>query len=273
MFKPVPLDARACFHSGMWTDDIVALATERKSIELSEQQQKWLGGATPFFADLWSPTSDETNDAGLIASIQKMLREDNRDYYIHVGGLTWRRRMPSCQVQNANFITYMLRTPHLARAIFLNNCLQNGDPTFLELHPFENVPEWLEFRGFIKDRQIIGVSQRHYRHTFPQIAHNDWALRSALSEFFQKLVDSLHIDSVVVDIRVSPTEQRFKAELLHVNPFEVGTDPCLFDWRKRNSFDGSFRYNIVSRNEMPSGHATPSDDQLSISNEDYWIVP
>lgn len=261
--------AREC-QPAFWPQEVSALASERHIIDLTDDQVKWLGGATELFATALDLPVQGADDAGLVEAAQEVLGIDDRDFYAHIGGRLWRRRLPSSQFANASFVRAMLRVPHLARSILFNDALQNDYPVCLELLPHEVVPKWREFRAFIKGRRIGGVSQLHTGEVYPEIHQQEQAIRAAMSQFFRDLVAVTHLDDLVVDLVLQPSDSGFRAELTHISPFEVGTDACLFNWRKPGEFDGAFRYHKGPRTPPPGGAGGPGSTPHP--ETDYWIV-
>jgi hypothetical protein len=110
-------------------------------------------------------------------------------------------------------------------------------------------PKWSEFRCFVKDRKLIGISQNNH-HGLPYYTiihkHNE-AIREAIEEFFYKeYLPVVHVDDSVfeVSVRRNPKDRmKWRARFIEVNPFASTTDTCLFSWKDDLSdFDGSFRY-------------------------------
>jgi hypothetical protein len=53
------------------------------------------------------------------------------------------------------------------------------------------------------------------------------------------------VDDFVADVFIQGDPKGpapLTACLLEINPSCLATDACLFNWRKENDFDGSFRY-------------------------------
>lgn len=115
-------------------------------------------------------------------------------------------------------------------------------PVPLELYIHEEIPRWTEFRVFIQEGTLIGVSQYYTGERFPQIESHAAEIAQAISDLSAKLVENLHIDSVVADVIVNPAQPGHAARLLELNPFSTSTDPCLFNWRNGGDFDGGFRF-------------------------------
>ena len=109
--------------------------------------------------------------------------------------------------------------------------------------PWRDIPPWSEFRIFIRDRRVIGISQYHHQTSFPEISAGERAIKASLSDFCRDLLDALHLGSVVADVFVERQENdRFRTTLIELNPFIQRTDPCLYTWKNGGDFDGGFRY-------------------------------
>jgi hypothetical protein len=111
---------------------------------------------------------------------------------------------------------------------------------WLDIHPSA------EFRCFMKQRRLVGISQydcKNHGH-FPEIARNAAAIRDAICSFFPRLAESSHLDDVVFDVFISDFDSitGLQVRLLELNPFHPKTDACLFSWAKPAGFDGSLRF-------------------------------
>jgi hypothetical protein len=98
-------------------------------------------------------------------------------------------------------------------------------PCFLLLREFHPIPPEQEFRCFIRDRKVVGITQYHYHDLFPQMA----AEREQIAVRIQRFLDSsilpvLHLDTVVVDVWL-----RDDPLLIEINPYGL-SDPCLLSY-------------------------------------------
>ncbi len=111
------------------------------------------------------------------------------------------------------------------------------------------IPVWAEFRCFMKNRKLIGISQydcKNLRHC-QEIAQTAKEIRTAIEKFFEKFKELSHLDDVVFDVfAIMPEKEETNVsvdiKLIELNPFFPKTDACLFNWSDDNGFDGSFRY-------------------------------
>ncbi|MGL5010934.1 MAG: hypothetical protein ACRC6I_13720, partial [Paracoccaceae bacterium] len=125
---------------------------------------------------------------------------------------------------------------------FFGERLASGDPASLFLRRWVNIAPWAEFRVFVKDRRIVGVSQ-YPAHTFyPEIPVHADAIRQGIVQLFHETMHLLPLDDVIVEVYADPTEAGVKVHLIELNPFLPLTDAGLFTWQRGGDFDGSFRY-------------------------------
>ncbi|MCK9558196.1 MAG: cell division cycle 123 family protein [Candidatus Cloacimonetes bacterium] len=108
-----------------------------------------------------------------------------------------------------------------------------------------DIPKWSEFRCFMQNRKLVGISQYYYDEEFPEIDADmfEWAIQ----EFFGLFLKATKMESVVFDVyiklrKVRPNIRDIEVKLLEINPFFELTDPCLFSWHGTKPFDGSFKY-------------------------------
>ncbi|WP_231564846.1 cell division cycle 123 family protein, partial [Paracoccus halophilus] len=63
----------------------------------------------------------------------------------------------------------------VARAIAAH--LSSETSLFLHLRKWHDIPLWSEFRIFIRDRRVIGISQYHHQSGFAEIPANERAIK------------------------------------------------------------------------------------------------
>ncbi|KZL20245.1 hypothetical protein PsAD2_01542 [Pseudovibrio axinellae] len=109
------------------------------------------------------------------------------------------------------------------------------------LREWIDMPRWSEFRIFMRDRKIIGISQYYTTEQFPQIQQSLDDIRQALIEFCLFLYKESHLETVIADVFLSNQNEKLQAHLIELNPFLKRADPCLYSWEK-SDFDGKFRF-------------------------------
>lgn len=98
-------------------------------------------------------------------------------------------------------------------------------PCYLLLRDWADIPKHEEWRCFVRDGRIIGVSQYHYLDDFTTIYGNDGALYDRIVTFVESAaVPVLPCDPVVVDVWLRPDPM-----VIEINPYGL-SDPCLFDY-------------------------------------------
>lgn len=120
-----------------------------------------------------------------------------------------------------------------------------------EYAPWVWVREWVnikpaeEFRCFISDRRVLGISQYWHDSTFPiRIVARAKELKRVITTFLDyEVCPHLHIGEAVVDIVVQEGDGRWKTTLLEINPFDPFlTDPCLALWPELSQLHGRLLY-------------------------------
>lgn len=116
------------------------------------------------------------------------------------------------------------------------------DPVCLVLRPFYAFEPWREFRVFIEQSRVAGISQYFSRSVFPELPAHAPAFEKALTEFALSIADRAPWSSFTLDVWV---ENEDHVRFLEVNPpVSSGvTDPALF---RDGNLDGSFRWNAAS---------------------------
>lgn len=145
----------------------------------------------------------------------------------------------------------------------LTLAIQHDYPPHIFVRQWMVIPRWTEFRCFMRDHKLVGISQYNYLQgeVFPEIVQDSDTIRWVIeSQFFPGFRDASHLPSVVFDVAVQRSMARdntrvWQVRLLEINPFFELTDPCLFAWK--DGFDGSFRYNTS---------ATGRRDYRSVTN-------
>ena len=111
--------------------------------------------------------------------------------------------------------------------------LEQGVDCNLYVSPCEDISEHTEFRLFVRKMNVVGASRYHYQSDAPEAKSSADFVRPALSEFAMRLLDALHIDTVVADVFIrDDSNDEPNVVLIELNPFVRETDPCLYSWEK-----------------------------------------
>lgn len=111
-----------------------------------------------------------------------------------------------------------------------------GHAPHIFIREYVDIPVWAEFRCFVENKHLIGVSQYNYfAKRQEEIVQNAEAIHWAIETAFDTLImPELHLWNVVVDVfvkkRTSGNENIWDVKLLEINPYFGWTDPCMFKW-------------------------------------------
>jgi D123 len=120
----------------------------------------------------------------------------------------------------------------------------------LVLRKWVEINPSVEFRCFVRDRQLLAVTQRDLNH-FEFLAPMIDELRNSIQDFFdEKLKNTFPDPNFVFDVYIPPPHKR--VWLMDINPFAPRTDPLLFSWLE------------ILRMEVPKAEQTPQVVRLQI---------
>lgn len=226
--------------------DLLDLLGPMVAIPLESGDLIAMGQATPGFLrtlDMDGLPAHGFSDALLNSITEVLPQPDGAAMFPRLGMASFKWRGPVVAVCTPDDLLRVVTRPNPRMASFLVPMLREERPATLYLRPFLRFLPWGEFRVFVMEGRVRGVSQYplHLRH--PQIAQNEAAIRDALRRLFQNVLPALHLKDVVLDVGLTQeADGTLLAHLIELNPAIRRTDPALFDWMRPNSFDGSLRY-------------------------------
>jgi hypothetical protein len=148
---------------------------------------------------------------------------------------TWISTTNSMDCRDPNDIYLLLKssdfvTHDLEHAF--DDCVDDGPspeiPFHLVLRKWVQLNPSMEFRCFVRKRQLIAICQRDQNHFDFLFAMQD-KLRDRIQSFFDtSLRDSFPDESFAFDVYIPPPHNR--VWLIDVNPWAQRTDPLLFSW-------------------------------------------
>jgi hypothetical protein len=109
------------------------------------------------------------------------------------------------------------------------------------VRPYINFDPSKEWRVYIQDKRIIGISQYYYQSVFPAFDETlVGAIKDEIKEFIYSIVvPNMELSDYVADI-VTGYDVLRKTTVLEINPYWM-SDPCLF--KSYNSFDRTIVWN------------------------------
>ncbi|EHD21388.1 MULTISPECIES: regulator of eIF2 [Brenneria] len=225
-----------------WSEDILAQSFKSESIELHERDVIAIGASTDEFMSARGLQEKPFFSAQLHDDIEYALSVLNKPAFVRFGGVSYHDASLS-RLDTVDGIVKQLSVSNRCVASYLWDCLQSSTPVWLFLREWRDIPRWGEFRCFIRDAKVIGVSQYHCLEYFPFLKEKENEIRLQLIMFLQKLLPVLHMNSVVADIAIDYQDGKFTTTLIELNPFIQRTDACLFSWVNGGDFNGRIRVN------------------------------
>jgi len=244
-----------------WPKALADLSIEQIDIPLTIDEARALGSNIAEYGEAFGLV-------GPIKSIEYRVNEAVKTFpdgaFIRLGSRSpkdsWRREptmrvLPVDQVTRDNSPLRFMLDCSERMSDDLRLAIQNDYAPHIFVRKWINLEKWQEFRCFVRDGELVGISQYYYDQVFPVISHEadsiEWAIKAWCDSYF---VNASHLRDVVFDVVVSMRGSRtiwpWNIFLLEINPFFNMTDPCLFSWDKPNDFDGSFRY--VKQEDTPT---------------------
>ncbi|KAJ3260166.1 hypothetical protein HK103_001242 [Boothiomyces macroporosus] len=112
----------------------------------------------------------------------------------------------------------------------------------------------LEFRCFIKDNVLVGISQRDVLNFYPHVVHNKQDIQTAISTFYTSFIHSKFPSSscnmsLTLDVLDVFCNKELRVLIMDFNPFSQTTDALLFDWEELYS-KNEIEMRVVESNEQ-----------------------
>ena len=228
-----------------WPDEVVALGFPMEQVTLSEQDRLAIGGRTQGFRELFKLDEilDFTND--FRRAVDEKIAVFPSGAHVRLGGCSFKK--PGHYQKKAAFSSgelapYILQqNPRVAG--LLASSLHSKFDVGLFVRPWHDIPQWAEFRLFMKARASIGASQYFHTALFPEIEENARAIAATLVDFADEFLTVSHLDDAIVDVFVEQdTKGDWRAVLLDINPLIRRSDACLFRWENEGDFDSGLRF-------------------------------
>jgi hypothetical protein len=258
---------------GVWCDDLADLMLPFDRIFLSRGDLVVMGAGTPgFMRNLPDPCPPDFS--GMLKSdLAVMMTHYPMGAHLRLDLCSFKSEFGSPRAVGSNGALWLLRQPNPRPAGLIKRGLQDGAELSLFLFPWLPIPKWAEFRMFIREHRVIGVSQYHSDGTFPEIALHEAALKAALTVFSAVVLPRLHLADVALDVFAEPTPAGFRIRLVELNPMVQRTDPCMFTWANGGDFDGSFRFRGPGNAWYPETLAGASGTHRAPAPEDdVWRI-
>ncbi len=118
--------------------------------------------------------------------------------------------------------------------------LKHIDMAHLVVRPFIPFEEWQEWRVFVKDGNIMGITQYYYMSNYYFSDEKVKEIETEIRDFINNVVTTnMTVPTFVADIIVKGDYDDRDTILLETNPYGL-SDPCLFG--NYAALDGTFKY-------------------------------
>lgn len=241
-----------------WPSELCQLSFSQVDIPLTLDEAYYLGSCIAEFGFAFFPVDVDKRDERMQAykSIRQRVDDAVKQFpagaFIRLGSRSpkdsWRgmSRMFHCQTGAEAMEILTDVSERMAEDLLL--ALKHKYAPHIFVRQYVEMPNWAEFRCFMRRRELIGISQYHYFDGhIPEIQDDIYHIRWAIEQFFKEFEPRCHLDGVIFDVllkkrTLETNTYEWSADLIEINPFHPMTDPCLFDHRGGGDFDATFRY-------------------------------
>ncbi|NWH65885.1 CD123 protein, partial [Geococcyx californianus] len=169
--------------------------------------------------------------------------------------------------KSSDFITRDLTQP------FIHCADDSPDPSLnyeLVLRKWCELIPGAEFRCFVKENKLIGISQRDYTQYYDHISKQHEEICRSVQEFFEKHIQYRFLDEDCKYLKASISKWSMggKVWLIDFNPFGEVTDSLLFTWEELTSGKNL-------KGEQCEGEATTEQDSpvFRCTNSEVTVQP
>ena len=107
----------------------------------------------------------------------------------------------------------------------------------LVLRKYVNIIPGMEFRCFVKDHKLIGITQRHITTCFGYLVENKDQIERGIRNFFNRKIKSVFPESsYTFDVYIDSQQSCYVVDF---NPFGELTDSMLFTWEELTEMEAT----------------------------------
>lgn len=228
-----------------WPDEVIALGLPMEQLMLSEQDRLAIGARTAAFREIFEIDEIPLFSDGFYVAVDEKIRIFPSGGHARLGGCSFKRpgHFQKLPVFNSRDLAPHILQENPRVAGLLASSLQDNFEVGLFIRPWHPIPQWAEFRLFMKNRAFIGASQYFHMTVFPEIEANAQPIATALINFTKNFLSVSHVDDGIVDVFVEKIDDTdWRAVLIDINPMIWRADACLFRWQNGGDFDCGLRF-------------------------------
>ncbi|WP_258402946.1 cell division cycle 123 family protein [Lonsdalea populi] len=167
-----------------WPKKLLALSFQSEGIELHERDIIAIGTNTDEFMNSRGLVEKTRFSSQLHEDIKYALSVLNKPAFVRFGGVSY-HDASLYRLDTVDGVVKQLSVSSRRVASYLWDCLQSSTPVWLFLREWRDIPRWGEFRCFIRDAKVIGISQYHCLEYFPFLKEKENEIRLQLIMFLQ----------------------------------------------------------------------------------------
>jgi len=179
---------------------------------------------------------------------------------------TWMSATGTLKCQNPYDIFLLLKSSD-----FINHDLSQLPPDqfVLVLRKWYNLNVSMEFRCFVKNGALIGISQRDHATFYEFLLEMKESLREKIVEFFEtKISGKFPSENYTFDVYIS---QKGKVWLVDFDPWVETTEPLLFDWDELSLF-GEHKEPVNPSQQESEGADNDVESDDASDDDDEWPI-
>lgn len=228
-----------------WNSALYKLSIPQIDIRLTREEVPILGRNIWKFGK-WFGDTPRQSMKRIEEKIEKALYNFPKGAFVRLGSRSGKDSLYAqhfgLRITHADAAIKILTEASERIAFDLHLALQNDYCPHIFVRQWIEIPRWAEFRCFMRDRELVGISQYDCKNMghCPEIVKHQSEIKYGIRFFFEKFRTASHLNDVVFDVFAIIDKNQTDIKLLELNPFFPKTDACLFDWNLRD-FDGSFR--------------------------------
>jgi hypothetical protein len=228
-----------------WPDGLVRLSFPHIGIRLEEREVDALGALNGIGSHRFDRCREESL-CGLEARLDDAIRHFPQGAFIRLGSRSPKDTAYSvitqCKAFDGRQAIRLLTSGSERVAYDLRAARKASYQPWVFVRQWTDISPEMEFRCFMKNRRLIGVSQYFYQTPFSVLASPEIrnTIKTVLDEFFADFSKVSPLDNVVFDVALF-LDKAPHVKLIEINPFHPLTQACLFSWHT-SDFDGSFRF-------------------------------
>lgn len=228
-----------------WPDGLLSLSFPHIGIRLEEQEAHALGALN----GIGSHCLDRCREEGLCAleaKLDEAISHFPQGAFIRLGSRSPKDTVHSvitqCKAFDGRQAIRLLTSGSERVAYDLRTARKANYQPWVFVRQWVDISPEMEFRCFMKNRHLIGVSQYFYQTSFPVLDSPEIrnTIKIVLGEFFADFSKVSPSDNVVFDVALF-LDKKPHVKLVEINPFHPLTQACLFSWHT-SDFDGGFRF-------------------------------